>query len=133
MKNRSARPPVSLLIKPGEITKSTGRFMDWKLETKLMKQYFWGFFYFLWSFLTQSPVAFGVFSSVYAVWLKSSNALIGRFQPNNVRWIYTIFYSANHVWKLLPWTVSEDCVKYSIDAYHRCIYGNTFCRFVSGT
>ena len=28
---------------------------------------------------------------------------------------------ANHIWKLLPWTVSKDCVKYSMDAYHRCI------------
>ena len=63
----------------------------------------------------------GVFSSVYAVWLKSSNAFIGRFYPNNIQWLYTISYFVNHAWKLLPWTVNKDFVKFSIDAYHRCI------------
>ena len=72
-----------------------------------------------------SPVAFGVLSSAYAVWLKSSNALTGRFQPSNAWWLYLIFYFANFVWKLLPWTICtskiKTFVKYSIDAYHRYI------------
>ena len=56
-------------------------------------------------FSTQSPVAFGVLSSAYTVWVKSSNTLIS---AKSVRWLYTNFYFANYVWKLLPWTVSKD-------------------------
>ena len=71
-------------------------------------------------------VAFGMLSSAYAVWLKSTNALVGRFQPNNLRWLYTIFSFANLVWKLLPSTICtskiSNCVKYSTDAYHRYIF-----------
>ena len=69
-----------------------------------------------------SSVEFGALSSAYAVCLKSSTALIGRFKPNNTQWLYTIFYFGNFVWKLLPWTTCtskiKTCVKYSIDAYH---------------
>ena len=53
-------------------------------------------------------------SSAYAVWTKSSKALIGRFRPNNVRLPWSF---SNYVWKLLSCT----CVKYSIDAYHKYI------------
>ena len=70
--------------------------------------------------LTQSFVAFGVISSAYVVWLKLPNVLIGRFHPNNVQWLYTIFHFAsiyeNYYHEQLAKISS--CVKYSIDAYH---------------
>ena len=97
-----------------------------------MKQYFWGSFYFLWNFSTQASVAFGVFSSVYAVWLKSPNALVGRLYQithddftefSILQIMYENYYHEQLVKSV--WNTSMLIV----DVFCR----DTFCSFVSGT
>ena len=73
-------------------------------------------------------------SSTYAVWLKSLKTLTETFQPDNVRWLYTIFYFEN-LYENYCHEQSvkiNTCVKYSIDAYHAYHAGIHFAVFFWG-